>query len=84
MKYAIATPMTTGSSAVRRGIGRRSSLDGGLGSVNLVWRSGGSSRGGRLKSMPEPSCDGCSAASGGSYGASVSSVAPIAISVSGG
>ena len=79
MNSHMPTPMTTGSTAIRIGRGRRSWLDGGFGSTNLVWRSGGSSRGGRLKSMPVPSCDGCSAASGGSYGARPSSVAPIAI-----
>ncbi len=52
--------------AISTGSGLRSLADGGVGSENLVTRSGGSSRGGRLKSMPVPSSDGCSAASGGS------------------
>ena len=62
---AIATPMITGATAIRTGNGRRSPSVGGEGSWNLVTRCGGSSRGGRLKSMP-PSSDRCSAASGAS------------------
>ena len=62
----MATPMTSGTAATRIGSGRRSASDGGAGSWNRVARSGGSSRGGRLKSMPAPSADGCRAASGGS------------------
>ena len=62
------------------GSGLRSCLFGGVGSANLVRRTGGSSRGGRLKSMLAPSSPGCRAASGGSYGAMPSSVSPIAMS----
>jgi hypothetical protein len=62
------------------GSGRRSCLFGGFGSANLVRRTGGSSRGGRLKSMLAPSSPGCRAASGGSYGAMPNSESPIAMS----
>ena len=60
----MATPSSTGSTAIRIGAGRRSGRVGGRGSWNRVARSGGSSRGGRLKSTPAPSSDTCSAASG--------------------
>ena len=62
----MARPKTSGTAAIRNGSGRRSASGGGAGSWNRVTRSGGSSRGGRLKSIPEPSADGRSAASGGS------------------
>ena len=60
----MATPITSGRTAMRMGSGRRSAGAGGAGRVILVARGGGSSRGGRLKSMPAPSADRVSAAPG--------------------
>ena len=56
VRYAMPAPSRIGTTAINRGSGRRSCLFGGVGSANLVRRPGGSSRGGRLKSMPAPSC----------------------------
>ena len=61
------TPMTTGTTAIRIGSGRRSLRGGRRRQPEPVSaRPGGSSRGGRLKSRPAPSASGASAASGGS------------------
>src|SRR5215472_16000598 len=75
--------MASGMSDMRIGSGRRSCFPGGAGSRKWVSRYGGSSRGGRLKSKPAPSSDGCSAASGGSYGPTSSRVAPMASCIPG-
>jgi hypothetical protein len=45
---ASAMPSTIGRSITSQGSPNRVCSVGGLGSRNLVWRSGGSSRGGRL------------------------------------
>ena len=74
----MATPSTTGTTAISSGTGRRSGLPGGFGSWKRIVPPGGSSRGGRLNSRPAPSSAGCSAASGGSYGTRSSSVLPTA------